>query len=178
MYREMTVTPKKVKRVDAVIANVRMVRCPGESGVIHDGSEGGDGKKRWGRNCRVVLEFENGSHLSVSISDSRRDCCEDYGVVLIPPGAKPANHMFAVVEQGTVAAVKRKLIGTTVRSFRIAKKQPDGWAVRMEEGGCVVVHLSTSEGVLKLVAFNSHNGYYCHRGVVEYDSERFWAARI
>ena len=39
--------------------------------------------------------------------------------------------------------------------------------VDVYEGGCMFVNLTTSNGVLQFVAYNSHNGYYGHTAVVE-----------
>ena len=87
--------------------------------------------------------------IKVGIS-SGKSCCENYGYMSTNDDLKE----FEDSELFSIEVVNESL---NVKSIEDAG---------FDEGEAMFVNFNTSKGVLQLVAYNSHNGYYGHDAVL------------
>lgn len=88
--------------------------------------------------------------IKVGISNGQ-SCCEEYGYLTTNDDIKD----FEGAELLSVA-----IVDTALNNKKIEELEYLG------EGGAMFVNLETSNGILQLVAYNCHNGYYGHDAVL------------
>lgn len=96
-----------------------------------------------------VIVLEDGSEIKVGIDDSQQ-CCEQAGYLT------SSDHLqdFIGEEFISISLVDTPIIGIDLKSIEV------------DEGSCMFVNIETSNGILQLVCYNEHNGYYSHEVVV------------
>lgn len=95
----------------------------------------------------LVITLENDETLKIGISNYQ-SCCESWGYIT----SEDNYEEFIGAEYYGVEVVDEALSTKTV--------------VDVYEGGVMFVNIKTSAGVLQVVAYNEHNGYYGHSAVV------------
>lgn len=95
----------------------------------------------------IVITLENDSVIKMGISNSQ-NCCEQFGYLLSEDdlssfiGAK-----FLKVERVT----------TLLETIEVPS---------LDCGDAMFINITTSKGLLQIVVYNSHNGYYGHHAVL------------
>lgn len=92
----------------------------------------------------------NKQTIKVGISDGQC-CCEDYG--------------YLITNDNTEDFIGANLLGVSIVDTALNNKKLEP-IEHLEEGGAMFVNFETSNGVLQLVAYNAHNGYYGHDAVL------------
>lgn len=88
--------------------------------------------------------------IKVGISDGRC-CCEDFGYLITNDEIKD----FIGANLISVSIVDRALNNKKIEQLEY-----------LYSGGAMFVNLETSNGILQLVAYNAHTGYYGHDAVL------------
>lgn len=118
-----------------------------------------NGEEYW---CGYVIELEGGGVVRVLV-DNGGQCCEKWGVHMLLPGG-------ALIEDGMFEAVDREAVkGAKVLRVAWGKLGADASVpmfVHGDQHACVDLH--TDRGLIQLIAYNDHNGYYPHTVHVEW----------
>lgn len=88
--------------------------------------------------------------IQIGVSD-RQSCCESFGCIITNDDTKD----FIGAKLKSLAIVDTALNNKKIEELEY-----------LDEGGAMFVNLETSEGLLQFVAYNAHNGYYGHEGVL------------
>lgn len=88
--------------------------------------------------------------IQIGISNNQ-SCCESFGCI--------------ITNDDTKEFIGAKLKGISLTDTVLNNKKIEAIEY-LEEGGAMFVNLETSKGLLQLVAYNSHNGYYGHSAVL------------
>ena len=88
--------------------------------------------------------------IKVGIS-SGQSCCESYGYLTTNDNLKE----FEGAELLSISIVDAALNNKKIEELEY-----------LDEGGAMFVNFETSKGLMQLVAYNAHNGYYGHDAVL------------
>lgn len=88
--------------------------------------------------------------IKVGISD-RKCCCEDYG--------------YLITNDETDDFIGANLLSVSIVDTALNNKKLEQLEY-LDSGGAMFVNFETSNGLLQLVAYNAHNGYYGHDAVL------------
>lgn len=99
-----------------------------------------------------IITLEDGEQVKVGI-ESGQGCCENYGYLTSSDNVKS----FIGADFKNITLVETPLNLLTTEQLEKAD---------VMEGSCMFVNIETSIGLLQLVCYNEHNGYYSHETVV------------
>lgn len=116
--------------------------------VVHD-LEIENNKYSWIRYGGYVIRTNN--QIIKIIIDNEQNCCENWGYIASEQDFKKF-----------IGAEYHNIRKTDVSDINIGE-----FDRYLDEGDCIFIDVITSKGNLQFVVYNSHNGYYGHRVIVE-----------
>lgn len=83
--------------------------------------------------------------------ENRQSCCETFG--------------YLIINDEISDFINQELLSISVVDIALNTKVIDAVS-DLEEGDAMFVNLETSNGLLQIAVYNSHNGYYGHESIV------------